>query len=58
MIEDQQMQTVNRGNQTFWVPVKEHVGSIHNFQKWEQAFRIFTNVYVQAFPQRAAELVQ
>ena len=57
-IEDQRMQIVNRGNQTFWVPIKESHGSIHNFHKWEQAFQVFTNVHIQSHPNRAAELVQ
>ena len=56
--EDQRMQIVNRGNQTFWVPYRENTQSIHNFGKWEQAFRVFTNVYVQKYPNRASELVQ
>ena len=55
--EDQRMQIVNRGNQTFWVPIKE-MQHIHNFGKWEQAFRVFTNIYVQKFPQRSSELIQ
>ena len=55
--EDQRMQIVNRGNQTFWVPIKE-IQHIHNFGKWEQAFRVFTNIYVKKFPQRSSELIQ
>ena len=58
MEEDQRMQIVNSGNQTFWVPVRENFHTIHSLGKREQAFRVFTNIYVKSFPSRASELVQ
>ena len=32
--------------------------SINNFSKWEQAFRIFSNIYTRFYPHRATKLVQ
>ena len=32
--------------------------SISSFQKWEQAFRIYSNVYSQFNPNRSAELIE
>ena len=55
------MELVSRGGSTFFVPVadREMQGNgITNFQKWEQAFRVFSNIYLKAYPSRAIELVQ
>ena len=53
------MELVNRGGQSFFVPVSEHeVSGITSFNKWEQAFRIFMNIYTQAFPGCSSELLQ
>ena len=32
--------------------------SISSFARWEQAFRVYSNVYSRQYPQRAAELIQ
>ena len=58
--EDHRMEIVNRGGSTFFVPVvdRETAGSINGFGKWEQAFRVFSNVYTKYFPERATELIQ
>ena len=32
--------------------------SITSFARWEQAFRVYSNIYTQQFPQCAAELIQ
>ena len=31
---------------------------INNFTKWEQAFRVFCNIYTEFFPNKAKELIQ
>ena len=58
--EDHRMECINKGGQTFFVPVadREVAGSINGFSKWEQAFRIYSNVYLMANPSRATELIQ
>ena len=56
--EDQQMELVNRGGQSFFIPAEKDSGSITNFNKWEQAFRIYMNVYSRQHPSRASELIQ
>ena len=42
------------------IPVsdREPNGSVSSFSKWEQAFRAFSNIYTQAYPSRATELIQ
>ena len=53
------MELVSRGGATFFVLVadRECLG-ITNFSRWEQAFRIFSNLYTRCYPERASELVQ
>ena len=57
--EEPRLEIVNRGGQTFFVPVdRDSGGGITSFNKWEQAFRIFSNVYLKSNPSRATELIQ
>ena len=55
--EDNIMQLVWRNGRTFYAPVKEGV-TINSFNKWEQAFRVFANIYTQEYPHRSAQLIQ
>ena len=41
----------------FFVPSNRDQGVISNFSKWEQAFRVYSNIYTWAHPDRAAELM-
>ena len=57
--EDNRMEIVNRDGKTFFVPASSGDGaSINNFSCWEQAFRVFSNIYPRRFPERSAELIQ
>ena len=57
--EDNQLEIISRGGSTFFVPVSEREMSvISSFSKWEQAFRVFSNIYTCAYPSKAAELIQ
>ena len=56
--EDTRMELVSRGGSTYFVPVNENTGTISHFGRWEQAFRVFSNVYLQTYPSRATELIQ
>ena len=55
--ENNRYQMVFKGGQQYYVPVANNSG-ITSYLKWEQAFRVFTSIYIKAFPQRAGELVQ
>ena len=52
------LELVNRGGQTFFVPAGCEQGVISNFSKWEQAFHVFSNIYMRKHPERATELIQ
>ena len=57
--EDHRMELINRGGSTFFVPVSDReIATISNFGKWEQAFRVFSNIYTRAYPEKASELIQ
>ena len=57
--EDHRMELISKGGQTYFVPVSDHESSgINSFYKWEQAFRIFSNVYTRQYPHKALELIQ
>ena len=44
---------------TYWVPVSDReTTAITNFNRWEQAFRVFSNLYTYYFPQKAGDLIQ
>ena len=55
--EENRMETVNRNSRTYFVPaVDTDPTGITNFSRWEQAFRVFLNIYTQRHPGRASEL--
>ena len=57
--EDHRMELVNKGGLTFFMPVADREsGAINSFAKWEQAFRVFSNVYTRKYPHKASELIQ
>ena len=55
--EDQWLEKVICGGRTYWVPPNESV-SITNITCWDQAFRVFVNIYTKQFPYRAVELIE
>ena len=55
--EDSRMELVVHNGKTFWVPMVSSV-NINSFSKWEQAFRVFSNIYCKFNPHRAAELIE
>ena len=57
--EDHRMEMVNKGGLTYWVPMSDRENSaVSSYIKWEQAFRVFTNIYAQTHPTRVTELLQ
>ena len=44
---------------SFLSPVSEHeAAAINSYSKWEQAFRIYSNILTNAHPAKATELIQ
>ena len=59
--EDHRMELVNCGGQACYMPVADREiqnNSISSFNKWEQAFRVFTDIYSRQYPNQSAELIQ
>ena len=57
LTDENKLELVIKDGKTFWTPVSETI-AINNFQKWEQAFRIFSNIYTRFHPDKAGELIQ
>ena len=56
---DQRYEMVVREGKTYWLPVNLHESTaISNYDRWEQAFRVFSEIYMKAHPYRSSELVQ
>ena len=58
--EDNRLEIVNRNGRTYFIPAVDNdsIGAITNFSRWEQAFRVFSNIYTRRYPERASELIQ
>ena len=53
------MEMINKDGKPYWIPVAEKdVTSITSFPKWEQAFRVYSDIFIAANPSRAQELIQ
>ena len=57
IIDEGRMEMFVRNGKTFWMPASSSV-NINNFAKWEQAFRVFSNIFCKENPHRAAELIE
>ena len=56
---DNRMDIVCRSGQTYLVPAADRDAlQVTSFSRWEQAFRVFSNVYTRYHPERAAELIE
>ena len=59
VVDDSTYEMIVRDGKTYWVPASNYENtSISNYKCWEQAFWVYSDVYMRAHPQRAPELVQ
>ena len=58
--DENRLELVNKGGQTYFVPAgdRDHGSSMNSFHKWEQALRVFSNIYLRHHPDRAMQLIQ
>ena len=55
----QRLEIVNCNGQSYLSPVSEHDRvNIGSYAKWEQAFRVFSNILTTKYPDKAPELLQ
>ena len=58
-VEDHRLELVCKGGATFFAPISDReLSGINNFTKWEQAFRIYSNIITKAYPSKATERIQ
>ena len=56
---NQRYEMVVHEGKTYWLPANLHKSTaISNYNRWEQAFRVFSEIYMKAHPYRSSELVQ
>ena len=55
--DDARLELIVRNGKAFWSPVSKSV-TISNFNHWEQAFRIFSNIYTRYHPHKLSELIE
>ena len=57
--EDHRLEMVNKGGMSFWVPIADReLSAINSYIRWEQAFRVYMNVFAKVNPDRVTELLQ
>ena len=57
--DDHRMEMINKNGMTYWIPVADReTTAISSYAKWEQAFRVYSNIYTYFHPSRAGELIQ
>ena len=56
--QDGRMHLVNRDGVSYFVKAIDRDTKIHNYSKWEQAFRTYITIYCGANPHRSAEILQ
>ena len=57
--DDHHMELISKGGQTYFVPMADReMINISNFNRWEQAFCVFSNIYTKRYPHKATELIQ
>ena len=55
--ESERLELVMKQGRTFWSPVSDTV-AINGYNKWEQVFRIYSDIYTRHHPDRSSELIQ
>lgn len=56
--EENRVQLVMKGGSTYFVPVNESPTAISNVHRWDQAFRVYSDIYCKRHPNRSTELIQ
>ena len=58
-VEDNRLVPVQKGVMSYCEPLADkEMGTIASYGKWEQAFRVFSDIFTRANPGRAGELIQ
>ena len=52
------LELVIKNGKTFWAPANDTNTAISSFSRWEQAFRVYSDIYSRRYPERSTELNQ
>ena len=56
--EEQKMMMVNKGGLSYWVQMTDHSQAITSYHKWDMAFHVFLDIYMNHHLNRTSELIQ
>ena len=56
--EDNRLPLINKGGTPYLIPANETPLGIASYAKWDQAFRIYSDVITSRYPGKAHELIQ
>ena len=57
--DDHRLEMINKDGFSFWVPVSDRESAlINSYQRWEQAFHVYMNIFAKTNPHRITELIQ
>ena len=56
--DDQRLTFINKGGVPYLVPANDIPSGIHGYGKWDQAFRVYSDIIMSKFPGKAQELIQ
>ena len=57
--EGHRMEFVMKGKDSYWTPYSEReLPTVSNITRWEQAFRVYCDIYTRQYPHKAAELIE
>ena len=54
---EEKLELVIKNGKTYWSPVGDAI-TINTFARWEQAFRVYANIYTRKFPQKSGDLIE
>ena len=56
--EEQKLDMVQKGGETYWVPHVDRKQKVNNLHSWDQAFCVYMAIYTKKFPSEASEMAQ
>ena len=56
--DQQRMEIVNKNGLSYLSPVSDNSVNISGYPRWEQAFRVYSNIITSRYPTKSSELLQ
>ena len=56
--DKQRLEIINKNGLSYLSPISDSNTAINSYNKWEQAFRVYSNILTSKFPAKSPELLQ